>query len=88
MFVIGVLMGALGFLPMFSVTMLAHRARSKPKVMHGVTSLAVSATFLLVFEAAVWKLAQDELLVATMGMLLGYFAMCGLLVAWSARHRS
>ena len=88
MFVIGVIAGVLGFLPLLLVTISAHRARSKPAVMHGVASLAVSTAFLLVFEAAVWELAPGGMLMATAGMLLGYFAMCGVLVAWSLKHRS
>lgn len=88
MFVAGIVMGFLGFLPLLSITLLGREAGSKTKVRFGLVSVAVSAIFLTLFEAAVWELAPEGMLGATAGMLLGFFAGCGLLAAWTARHRS
>ena len=88
MFVVGVIAGLLGFLPMFHAVMRSRGTSSDPDVGAGLASVLVSFAFLWAFELVVWLLVEDELIAASVGMLVGFLAMWGVLAVLSTRNRS
>ena len=88
MFVVGVIAGLLGFLPMFLVVMRGRKASSGSDMGAGLASVLVSFVLLWTFELVVRVLAEDELVAASVGMLVGFLVMWGVLAVLSMRGRS
>ena len=83
-FVLGMLMGAIGFSPLL-VAVFAGRGRHR-SIAQGFVAVALSFAFLLAAEVALWLRARDMFPVTFMGMLVGFFAMWAVL-AYVARKR-
>ena len=83
-FVVGMLMGVIGFLPLFAAVF-AGRGRRR-SIAQGFVAIAFSFVFLMATEAVLWIRALDIFPIAFTGMLVGFFAMWAVL-AYMARKR-
>lgn len=83
---LGLVAGTIGFLPLYGAVRSAHRGRRKPEVAKGFAAIGASFAFLLAFEAVSWLLAPENILAILAGMVVGFFAMWGVLAFLVLRH--
>lgn len=85
--VAGVGIGAVGFSPMLAIVALARRKRVRPTVGRGMVALAISFTFLMAAFSLVWALAPADLVVFSIGFLIGFLCMWAVLAAMMMSRR-
>lgn len=83
--VMGMLMGAVGFLPLL-VAIFAGRGRRR-SIAQGLVAVALSFAFLMAAVTVLWVWARTVFPMTFTGILVGFFAMWAAL-AYVARRRS
>ena len=83
-FVVGMLMGVIGFSP-FLIAVIAGRGRRR-SIRQGLLAIMLSSGFLTIAVGIIWLRSGSIFLTAFAGMLVGFFAMWAIL-AYMARKR-
>ena len=81
---VGILMGAIGFLPLLAA-IIAGKGRRR-SIAQGLVAVALSFAFLMAVVVVLWVRARAMFPMAFAGMLVGFFAMWAVL-AYVARKR-
>ena len=84
---LGVILGIIGFTPLYVVVRMACRGRVRPSVAKGLAAVGVSFAFLMAVEAATWVFAPIECLSVLTGMLVGFFGMWAYMAYMALRRR-
>ena len=83
---LGLVIGAVGFLPLASAVVRAEGA-NEPDMRRGLAAVAVSFVFLMAVVALTWAVCSDGVLWVAAGFIVGFFALWGLLAFWLVSGR-
>lgn len=86
-FLMGAIMGVLGFLPMIAAVEAIRRFHVKPTIGKGLVAVGVSFVFLLASGRLAWKFLPGSFLWVVAGAMAGFFAMWAVLAVRARRRR-